>query len=67
MSLPIDDAGLAVAMQATARHKIAPPVNWMHGEDVSIAGSVSDDAAKKRLPQGRKAPEFCSRIFRQPS
>jgi hypothetical protein len=33
-----------------------PPVNWKPGEDVIIAGSVSDEEAKKVYPQGWKAP-----------
>ena len=35
------------SMQLTAKHKVATPVNWKHGEDVIIAGSVSDEDAKK--------------------
>ena len=34
------------SMQLTQKHKVATPVNWKHGEDVIIAGSVSDDDAK---------------------
>ncbi|MET0924832.1 MAG: peroxiredoxin, partial [Xanthobacteraceae bacterium] len=40
------------SLQLTAKHKVATPVNWKHGEDVIIAGSVSDDDAKKQYPQG---------------
>ena len=36
---------------------MATPVNWKHGEDVIIAGSVSDEDAKKTYPQGWKAPK----------
>jgi alkyl hydroperoxide reductase subunit AhpC len=35
------------SLQLTAKHKVATPVNWKNGEDVIIAGSVSDDDAKK--------------------
>src|SRR5262249_41814148 len=42
------------SLQLTAKHKVATPVNWKHGEDVIIAGSVSDDDAKKQYPQGWK-------------
>ncbi len=35
------------SMQMTAKHKVATPVNWKHGDDVIIIGSVSDDEAKK--------------------
>jgi alkyl hydroperoxide reductase subunit AhpC len=45
------------SLQLTAKHKVATPVNWKNGEDVIIAGSVSDDDAKKQYPQGWKAPK----------
>ena len=35
------------SLQLTAKHKVATPVNWKQGEDVIIAGSVSDDQAKE--------------------
>lgn len=54
------------SMQLTAAHKVATPVNWKRGEDVIIAGSVSDDDAKKLFPQGWKAPKPYLRIVRQP-
>ena len=43
------------SLQLTAKHKVATPVNWKHGEDVIIAGSVSDEEAKKTYPDGWKA------------
>jgi thioredoxin-dependent peroxiredoxin len=49
----------------TAKHKVATPVNWKPGEDVIIAGSVSDDEAKKVYPQGWKAPRPYLRIVPQ--
>jgi alkyl hydroperoxide reductase subunit AhpC len=54
------------SMQLTAKHKVATPVNWKPGEDVIIAGSVSDDEAKKIYPQGWKAPRPYLRIVPQP-
>jgi alkyl hydroperoxide reductase subunit AhpC len=54
------------SMQMTARHKVATPVNWKPGEDVIIAGSVSDEDAKALFPQGWKAPKPYLRIVRQP-
>ena len=54
------------SMQLTANHKVATPVNWKQGEDVIIAGSVSDDDAKKTYPQGWKAPKPYIRIVPQP-
>ncbi|ABE46717.1 peroxiredoxin [Polaromonas sp. JS666] len=55
------------SMQMTAKHKVATPVNWKHGDDVIIAGSVSDDDAKTLFPQGWKAPKPYLRIVKQPS
>lgn len=55
------------SMQMTAKHKVATPVNWKPGEDVIIAGSVSDDDAKKLFPQGWTAPKPYLRIVKQPS
>ena len=54
------------SLQLTAKHKVATPVNWKHGEDVIIAGSVSDEDAKKTYPQGWKAPKPYIRIVPQP-
>jgi alkyl hydroperoxide reductase subunit AhpC len=54
------------SMQLTAAHKVATPVNWKHGEDVIIAGSVNDEDAKKLFPAGWKAPKPYLRIVKQP-
>jgi alkyl hydroperoxide reductase subunit AhpC len=54
------------SLQLTAKHKVATPVNWKHGEDVIIAGSVSDEDAKKQYPGGWKAPKPYIRIVPQP-
>ncbi len=54
------------SMQLTQAHKVATPVNWKPGEDVIIAGSVSDDDAKKLFPQGWQAPKPYLRIVKQP-
>jgi alkyl hydroperoxide reductase subunit AhpC len=54
------------SLQLTAKHKVATPVNWKHGEDVIIAGSVSDDDAKKQYPGGWKSPKPYIRIVPQP-
>jgi alkyl hydroperoxide reductase subunit AhpC len=54
------------SMQLTAKHKVATPVNWIWGNDVIIAGSVSDDDAKKLYPQGWTAPRPYLRIVPQP-
>jgi thioredoxin-dependent peroxiredoxin len=54
------------SLQLTAKHKVATPVNWKSGDDVIIAGSVSDDDARKQYPHGWKAPKPYLRIVPQP-
>ena len=54
------------SLQLTAKHKVATPVNWKQGDDVIIAGSVSDEDAKKQYPKGWKAPKPYLRIVPQP-
>ena len=54
------------SLQLTAKHKVSTPVNWKQGDDVIIAGSVSDDDAKKIYPKGWKAPRPYLRIVPQP-
>jgi alkyl hydroperoxide reductase subunit AhpC len=54
------------SLQLTAKHKVATPVNWKQGDDVIIAGSVSDDEAKGTYPGGWKAPKPYLRIVPQP-
>ena len=53
------------SLQLTANHKVATPVNWQPGEDVIIAGSVSDDEAKEKYPDGWEAPRPWLRIVPQ--
>jgi len=55
------------SLQLTARYKVSTPVNWRQGEDVIIAGSVSDEEARQMYPQGWKAPRPYIRIVPQPS
>ena len=54
------------SLQLTAKHKVATPVNWPQGDDVIIAGSVSDEDARKTYPQGWKAPRPYIRIVPAP-
>jgi alkyl hydroperoxide reductase subunit AhpC len=54
------------SLQLTAEHKVATPVNWQQGEDVIIAGSVSDEEARETYPDGWRAPRPYIRIVPQP-
>jgi alkyl hydroperoxide reductase subunit AhpC len=54
------------SLQLTANHKVSTPVNWKQGEDVIIAGSVSDDQAKEIFGEW-EAPKPYIRIVPQPS
>jgi alkyl hydroperoxide reductase subunit AhpC len=54
------------SLQLTADHKVATPVNWRQGDDVIIAGSVSDDEAKETYPDGWESPKPYIRIVPQP-
>ena len=52
--------------QLTAKHQVATPVNWKHGEDVIIVPAVSDEEAKERYPDGWESPKPYIRIVPQP-
>ena len=54
------------SLQLTANHKVATPAQWQQGDDVIIAGSVSDDEAKEKYPEGWDAPRPWLRIVSQP-
>ena len=54
------------SLQLTAKHAVATPVNWKQGDDVIILGSVSDEDAKKKYPQGWKSPKPYIRLVPQP-
>jgi len=55
------------SLQLTAKHKVATPANWKQGDDVIIAGSVSDDEAREKYPDGWESPRPYIRIVPQPS
>jgi thioredoxin-dependent peroxiredoxin len=55
------------SLQLTADHKVATPVNWQQGDDVIIAGSVTDEEAKKTYPDGWQSPRPYIRIVPQPA
>lgn len=52
--------------QLTAKHGVATPVNWKHGEDVIIVPSISDEDAKARFPGGWKTLKPYYRVVPQP-
>ncbi|HUF09800.1 MAG TPA: peroxiredoxin [Rhodothermales bacterium] len=54
------------SLQLTAKYKVATPVNWNYGDDVIIAGSVSNEEATKVYPKGWNAPRPYLRIVPQP-
>ena len=55
------------SMQLTAKHKVATPVNWKHGQDVIIVPAVSDEEAKEMLPDGWNTVKPYLRTVKQPS
>jgi alkyl hydroperoxide reductase subunit AhpC len=54
------------SLQLTSTHKVSTPVNWKNGEDVIIAGSVSDDEARELFPGGWDSPRPYIRIVPAP-
>jgi alkyl hydroperoxide reductase subunit AhpC len=55
------------SLQLTAKHKVATPAQWQNGDDVIIAGSVSDDEAREKYPDGWDSPRPYIRIVPQPN
>ena len=55
------------SLKLTAEHQVATPVNWKDGDDVIIAGSVSNDQAKEIYPDGWEEPRPYIRIVPQPA
>ena len=54
------------SLQLTAKHSVATPVNWQHGEDVIIVPSLSNEAAKDKFPGGWKEVKPYLRVVPQP-
>ncbi|MGD9740300.1 MAG: peroxiredoxin [Bauldia sp.] len=54
------------SLQLTAKHKVATPANWKTGEEVIIAGSVTDDAAREQYPAGWRSPKPYIRFVPHP-
>ena len=55
------------SLQLTAGHKVSTPAQWKPGEDVIIAGSVSDEEARETYPDGWESPAPYIRIVPQPN
>jgi len=55
------------SLQLTAGHSVSTPVDWQQGGDVIIAGSVSDEAAKEKFPEGWKSEKPYLRWVAQPA
>ncbi len=67
MALQLYDTARGIgSLQLTSKHKVGTPVNWKNGDDVIIAGLLSDDDARKQYPQGWTAPKPYTRIVPQP-
>jgi alkyl hydroperoxide reductase subunit AhpC len=54
------------SLQRTSKHQVATPAQWQPGEDVIIAGSVTNDQAKERYPDGWEEPKPYMRIVPDP-
>jgi alkyl hydroperoxide reductase subunit AhpC len=54
------------SLQLSAKHTVATPVNWLHGQDCIIVTAVSDDDARTLFPEGWTAPKAYMRIVAQP-
>ena len=54
------------SLQLTAKHSVSTPADWKQGDDVIIAGTVSDEEAKTKFPKGFKAVKPYLRVTPQP-
>ncbi len=54
------------SLQLTAKHSVATPVNWKHGDEVIIVPSLNDEAAKVKFPDGWRAEKPYLRYVPQP-
>ena len=54
------------SLQLNAKHRVATPANWKHGEDVILSSAISNDEAKQLYPQGYKTLKPYMRIVPQP-
>ena len=54
------------SLQLTAKHSVATPVNWKHGDEVIIVPSLNDEAAKAKFPGGWRTEKPYLRYVPQP-
>jgi alkyl hydroperoxide reductase subunit AhpC len=54
------------SLQLTAKNAVATPAQWQPGDDVIIAGSVTDEQAREKYPDGWEAPRPWLRIVPAP-
>ena len=54
------------SLQLTAKHSVATPADWKHGEDVIVVPAVSTDDAIKKFPKGVKVVKPYLRYTPQP-
>ncbi len=55
------------SLQLTAAYSVATPVNWKKGDDVIIAASLDDEAAKAKFPDGWKTLKPYLRVVPDPT
>ncbi len=55
------------SLQLTAKHSVATPADWQHGEDVIIVPAVSTEDAQKKFPKGVKIIKPYLRYTPQPN
>lgn len=55
------------SMQLTAKHQVATPVNWKHGDEVIIVPALNDEKAKEKFPNGWRAEKPYLRYVPQPN
>ena len=54
------------SLQLTDKHRVATPANWKPGDDVIIAGGVSDQEARQKFPEGWTSLKPYVRVVPQP-
>lgn len=55
------------SLQLTAQHQVATPAQWNRGDKVIIAGSVTNEQARERYPEGWEEPKPYLRIVPDPT